>query len=985
MTERNKRFIFLASVLVFIAISASATTSFIFYRMIITEQKRSLSELVKSQAILASNAIQHYLYMEEKFGIPFKLNEAIGFIETSQQQLKENNNDREYVIGVNIAGELKYLIINGKTITDLVKLQDRVSENLFTTRMYTGAITDSITQTGLNSENKKIIAAYSPVRSGDISLGMVIALDLDYIKHSFIIANVYVFATCLSVTLLGLLIFRKFSNPIFDTIAKGEKDYRTLVENANSLIIKIDSNGLISFANRFATNFLGSKGSSIVGLSFLDLLGGTISDNLSSPQELTIFFGEGSGPHERICKNMHGDNFWIAWRTNISFLPNGECKEILCIGNDITSKYKALEQLKNSEARYKSIFENSPLGIAYSGKDGRISDCNDNLAEILGTTREKLLGLGADKVVNPKMHEAIIKAISGEKSYFEDTYTSITGGKTTFLRAIFNPVLRKEPPFEMIATIEDFTLRKKMERELAESERRFKGIAKASPVGIIITDGAGKVQYVNRRTLKLFNATREELLDSAWISYMHPADRINVIQNWFSSTPIACERLEFRIMNSDSTVYWLLGQIVEMEDTGNDTPGFVITITDISPLKDAELEHKRLTAVLDQSAEAILITDTAGIITYVNPAFELISGYSSAEIIGKKPNILKSGEHESSFYGELWETICRGNIWKGRFINLDKNGRRFTQDTTIAPVRNEEGTIVNFVSVARDITHQLIIEAQLRQAQKLESIGELAAGIAHEINTPTQYVMTNVKFLDDSFSELITSLKRLNNIRNLVQSSSSMGRIAIEAEDLITEDDLNYLTEEIPNAIKESTEGLRRIADIVKSVKQLAHPGETQKGFHDLNEIIRDAVTVSTNEWKYVADVEMILEEGMKPQNCLKGEMGQVILNLIVNSAHAIEQKSGRSGSTKGTIQITSRTENDSTIIAITDTGCGMPRHVIEKAFDPFFTTKTIGKGTGQGLAIAYNVIANVHQGSIVLESEEGIGTTVTIRLPTTN
>ncbi|WP_321404457.1 transporter substrate-binding protein [Maridesulfovibrio sp.] len=524
--------------------------------------------------------------------------------------------------------------------------------------------------------------------------------------------------------------------------------------------------------------------------------------------------------------------------------------------------------------------------------------------------------------------------------------------------------------------------RKKLATELAESERKFKEIAKASPVGIIITDTYGNVQYANCRAVEMCSTTFDQMKKRGWTHFLEMKDKLLIFQKWFNAETLTENRLEFRIKRKEETDIWVLGQIVKMGNTQSEMSGFIITLTDINPIKEAELDHKLLSAVIDQAAEAILITDTSGIITYVNPAFETISGYSAKDVVGHNPSIIKSNEHEDSFYANMWESINRGQVWKGQIVNLGKNGSRFTQDTIIAPVRNDNGKIVNFVSVARDISQQLVIEAQLRQAQKLESIGELAAGIAHEINTPTQYVTTNVKFLEDSYPEILETLDRLNTIRNMGSENYSWEKVESIVADMMDEEDLKFLAEDIPNAIKESTEGLRRIADIVKSVKQLAHPGETQKSYHDLNGIIYDAVTVSTNEWKYVAEVEMELDENLPPLYCLKGEMGQVILNLIINSAHAIEQSSGHDKTDKGLILVKNYTEEDSIILKIKDTGCGMPEHVMKKAFDPFFTTKQIGKGTGQGLAIAYNVIVNIHNGSIVLDSKEGVGTTVTMTLP---
>lgn len=341
-----------------------------------------------------------------------------------------------------------------------------------------------------------------------------------------------------------------------------------------------------------------------------------------------------------------------------------------------------------------------------------------------------------------------------------------------------------------------------------------------------------------------------------------------------------------------------------------------------------------------------------------------------------------SGEHGKEFYQELWNTIANGKVWTGRIVNLRKNGQRYTEEASIGPVRDGQGNIISYVCVAKDISERLIVEAQLRQSQKLESIGELAAGIAHEINTPTQYVLSNSQFLEEAFGTLVKMLDSCKGLITAIQGKSDRDTLLELAEHALEEKELEYLSEDIPNAFRESEEGLRRISEIVQSIKQLAHPGESQKSLHDLNEIITNAVTVTTNEWKYVAEIKTDLSESLPGVYCLKGEMGQVLLNLIVNGAHAIEEKIESNPEQKGTITIRTYEEDDNIVLVVADNGKGMPKTVKERAFDPFFTTKEVGKGTGQGLAIAHNVVVNMHCGEINVESEEGVGSTFIIKLP---
>lgn len=276
------------------------------------------------------------------------------------------------------------------------------------------------------------------------------------------------------------------------------------------------------------------------------------------------------------------------------------------------------------------------------------------------------------------------------------------------------------------------------------------------------------------------------------------------------------------------------------------------------------------------------------------------------------------------------------------------------------------------------------MESRLYQSQKLESIGELAAGIAHEINTPTQYVMSNLQFLQDSFSFFAKQTQSCLQLQKFV-AENTFGEKTTElqrlAEEVVDEEEAQYLNEDIPNALMESESGLKRISEIVQSIKQLAHPGEMTKGYWDLNEIVLDAVNVSTNEWKYHAQIKNELDKSLPKIFCLKAEIGQVVLNMIINAAHAIEVAALKD-KRQGVITLQSVREEEYVVLKISDNGTGIPQEIREKIFDPFFTTKEVGKGTGQGLAIAYNVVTSLHSGTIEVASVPGKESTFTVRLP---
>jgi PAS domain S-box-containing protein len=273
-----------------------------------------------------------------------------------------------------------------------------------------------------------------------------------------------------------------------------------------------------------------------------------------------------------------------------------------------------------------------------------------------------------------------------------------------------------------------------------------------------------------------------------------------------------------------------------------------------------------------------------------------------------------------------------------------------------------------------DVTDRKLLEDQLRQAQKLESIGQLAAGVAHEINTPVQYIGDNTSFLSDAFRDV-------GEVLSLYRSAGGDPAKLAEAERAAHRADLDYLMDEVPRAIGQTLEGVKHVTHIVKAMKEFAHPGTDEKVPIDLNHAIETVIAVARNEWKYAAEVVTDLDPALPPIPGLAGELNQVLLNLLVNAAHAVQAACAADGG-KGTITLSTRRLANVVEVRVADTGCGIPEDIRGRVFDPFFTTKPVGQGTGQGLAIAHAAVVKRHGGTITFKSEVGKGTTFTVRLP---
>ena len=366
-----------------------------------------------------------------------------------------------------------------------------------------------------------------------------------------------------------------------------------------------------------------------------------------------------------------------------------------------------------------------------------------------------------------------------------------------------------------------------------------------------------------------------------------------------------------------------------------------------------------------------------------NRAFEEMTGFPREAIIGKTPFDIVP-EDLATISTETHRQLFRspGTIitYEYDMVYPDKTVHNLLVNK--ATYRDGNGNPAGQVGVMVDITEKAQMERELRQAQKLESIGQLAAGIAHEINTPTQYIGDNSRFIQEATADLLDILKAYGKLLDAAKTDAPLGDLIADVEEKCESADIAYLQEEIPQAIEQTMEGVSRVSKIVNSMRQFSHPGTGKKTPVDLNQALEATINVARNEWKYVADVETDFDPKMPPVNCMAGEINQVFLNLLINAAHAIGEVCDDGKKGKGVIRISTARNNGCATVTISDTGSGIPESIQQRIYDPFFTTKIVGKGTGQGLAIAHRVIKERHSGSISFETREGHGTSFIVRLP---
>jgi PAS domain S-box-containing protein len=489
--------------------------------------------------------------------------------------------------------------------------------------------------------------------------------------------------------------------------------------------------------------------------------------------------------------------------------------------------------------------------------------------------------------------------------------------------------------------------RQHAESALRESEKRYRNIIETLPDAIMITR-EGRHVYVNLAAVRLFGAANaEQLLGTSIDDRIHPdyreqvRHRVKLLQGG-QAVPL----LEESLLRFDGTT--VDAEVVAIPITYQGVPAIQVLARDITTRKQAAAQINQLAAIVEQSAEAVLLTDTLGTILYVNPAFEHQSGYHQTEVRGRNPRFLKSGRQDADFYRAMWTSLTAGRPWKSHVCNRRKDGSLYEVEAVIAPLRDATGRTTHFIYSARDVTREVQLENQFRQAQKMETIGRLAGGVAHDFNNLLQTIL--------GFCELLQSNTPPTDERR--GDIDQVQRAATRAADL---------TQQL----------------LAFSRKQMIEPRVIQ-----LNAVIKDATKMLQKALGESITLVMELEAQLHRNKADPGQMEQILMNLCVNARDAMP-KGGR---------ITLRTENVTfgeaeaatlpqvrsgsfTLLSFSDTGHGMSADVQEHIFEPFFSTKGLGKGTGLGLAVIYGIVTQ-NNGWINVYSQPGQGTTFKIYLP---
>jgi len=661
-----------------------------------------------------------------------------------------------------------------------------------------------------------------------------------------------------------------------------------------------------------------------------------------------------------------------------------------------------------------------------------------------------------------------------------------------------------------LGIVRDITERRRIEESLRESEERFRKVFEEGSLGIALIGLDLTYLQVNGALCRMLGYTESELSAMSVLETTCSSD-VDATKRRFAALirgEVPSYQIRKRYIAKDGGAIWGNASVTLIRDSKGVPTHCLSIVENITDRMRDELKMSNLVTAINHTAEMVVITGPDGVVRYTNPAFENFTGYTFDDVCGMGSNVLASPHYDPLQYRDLWFTVCGGWNWSRQFTNRKKNGEVYEEEATISPIRDERGEISGFVTIKRDVTDRVRLEAESRkmtlklqesesrltrilesvpvgialvgldrrvrwanrmamdlvgagtaeefighhcnrvmcessdkgcplgefgaavtsaettivrrdgtylpvfkrvqtinfeheklrlesfidlterrhleaelgQARKLEAVGQLASGVAHEVNTPIQYVGDGIRFLKDGAESLLKLLPLYRGVAAAAAGGTIEPRELQEIRRLEEDIDLEWLLPEIPTSFERCLEGVERVARIVRALKEFAHHDERAKSPADLNHSLETTLTIARNEYKYVADVETSWGD-LPPVVCLVSELNQVFLNLILNAAQAIEDVVKKTGE-RGKIRISTKLEGASVRIDVEDSGGGIPPSIQDRIFEPFFTTKEVGKGSGQGLAIARSVVVDKHGGSLTFQSQKGFGTTFTVLLP---
>lgn len=525
--------------------------------------------------------------------------------------------------------------------------------------------------------------------------------------------------------------------------------------------------------------------------------------------------------------------------------------------------------------------------------------------------------------------------------------------------------------------------------KLLESQARFHSLLAGMQDLVFIID-RDKVlrEFYQHGSDKLFKSP-DEFIGKHLRDIGYPDDVYNVLNSAYDQTLTtgAVTRVDYQLP-TPAGLCWFEMCISPIPDSRQDTAFLVGVVRDITERKQAEHATQESRHFLKKLVDSIPIPffykDRDGKYVLLNAAFGHFFNLRTEDLLGQSIYEIMPKADADVHHAKDLHLLDNPGIDVYEYQQTDVHGS--LRDTIFHrnSIQDEAGRILGIVGAIIDITDQkqaerdrMEMQARVMQAGKLEAIGQLAAGIAHEINNPIQFIGDNSLFVHDSIRGILAALHSLSQFKHQEGDSAERQR---EIERIIDELDVDFLSAELPQALSDTQEGVRRVAQIIAALREFSHPDGKAKTLTDLNFNIQNTVTITRSEWRSIAELHCELDPDLPRIQCHSGAINQVLTNLIINAAHSIREIHAQRP--KGLITVRSTFDADTVQIHVEDNGNGIPVAIQKRIFDPFFTTKPIGQGTGQGLYLCHMIVVKDHGGTIRFETQEGCGTTFTVTLP---
>jgi len=732
-----------------------------------------------------------------------------------------------------------------------------------------------------------------------------------------------------------------------EDLQKSRNLMMEMLELSGSIICIKDTEGRYELVNSRWEEVTGFKREQALGKTSEELFPGVTGRQMLLNDREVMQSGK-MMEKEEVLESAGGKRYFLSIK--FPFGGGAGFKGGLCvIVREITERKQAEDALKKSEKLYHTFINASSDMVFLKDELLRNIFVNKSLAEFFGRPEEEIIGKSdfelMPRVAAEKCRETDLQAKDASSTVISEE----TMGECVYESRKF-PVSLGEGRVGVGGFIRDITFRTKAESALRESEGKFRDLAEKSMVGIYLLQD-GLFRYVNSELANIFGYDVDKIIDRLDVrDVIFPDDWPQVEENLRRriSGELKSLRHSFRVLTKNREIRY--AEVFSSRTVYRGKPAVIGTLLDITARRRVEEELKRLSIAIEQADEDVVITDPEGVIQYVNPAFEKITGYSRTEAIGQTPRILKSGIHQPYFYRELWNTIKGGHIWKGTVTNRRKDGKLIEEDATISPLLSSAGTLTGYVALKRDVTDARKIEVQLRQSQKMEAIGVLAGGIAHDFNNILGAMMGYAELA--SFK---TSDKKINPYLEQILKSCDRAR------------------------------------DLVKQILTFSRQREQEKKFVSVTPIVKEALKLLRASLPSTIEIIQTYEVQRDVIICDPTQIHQVLMNMCTNALHAMREKGGilkiclqeQEFATDNMYNLNLKKGTYLQLI-VSDTGTGIDPAIMDKIFDPFFTTKQLGEGTGLGLSVVYGIVKDIG-GIISVESEPGKGTNFMIYLPLIN